>query len=219
MHATKPEPLYVRQLPLGPMKNFVCLVGAADHRDVAVIDPAWDVGAITRAVEEDGKRLAAILLTHHHHDHVNGVPALLAEVDLPVYAQRAELNALSVLGRAVRPVDPGEVVTVGSLPITCIHTPGHTQGSQCLLCGRALFSGDTLFVGACGRCDLPGGDADQLFDSLHRVLGALGDDTTLYPGHDYGEVPVSTLGRERAHNPYLQFTTQQDFVAHRNRPR
>jgi glyoxylase-like metal-dependent hydrolase (beta-lactamase superfamily II) len=126
---------------------------------------------------------------------------------------------LAQLGDAVRAVDPGQVITVGALPITCLHTPGHTRGSQCLACGGAVFTGDTLFVNACGRCDLPGGDAGQLFDSLHTVLGALDDATVVYPGHHYGDVPVSSLGRERANNPYLQLTQRQQFVAHRSRPR
>jgi glyoxylase-like metal-dependent hydrolase (beta-lactamase superfamily II) len=222
MATTTTPALYVRQLALGPMKNFVCLIGAAGHPEVAVIDPAWDAAAIAAAVQEDGKRLAAIFLTHHHFDHLNAAPALLELADVPVYAQRAEVefaDAVRALGDAVRPVGHGEVIAVGPLPVTCVHTPGHTPGSQCLACGASLFSGDTLFVNACGRCDLPGGDAGQLFESLHRVLAPLGDETTLYPGHDYGDVPVSTLGRERRLNPYLALTQRSDFVAYRLRPR
>ncbi|MBL9039156.1 MAG: MBL fold metallo-hydrolase, partial [Archangium sp.] len=103
--------------------------------------------------------------------------------------------------------------------VTCVHTPGHTVGSQCLLARGALVSGDTVFVDACGRCDMPGGDAVQMFDSLHRVLGALPAQTVLWPGHDYGDVPVSSLARERAQNPYFRLTELEAFVSHRNRPR
>jgi hydroxyacylglutathione hydrolase len=103
--------------------------------------------------------------------------------------------------------------------VTCVHTPGHTPGSQCLWCRGALVSGDTVFVNACGRCDLAGGDATQMFDSLQRVLGALPQETVLYPGHDYGDVPVSSLSRERRLNPYFQLTDLEAFIAHRNRPR
>jgi hydroxyacylglutathione hydrolase len=222
MTGTIAKTLYVRQLPVGPMKNFVYLVGPAGGRDVAVVDPAWDVPAILSAAEADGKRVAAAFLSHHHFDHINGLPALLEARDVPVYAQAAEMDvadALRPFRGALRPVGPGEVVEVGGLPVTCVHTPGHTPGSQCLSCGGALFSGDTVFVNACGRCDLSGGDPERMFDSLHRVLGALDADTALYPGHDYGDVPVSSLARERERNPYFQLAALPDFVRHRMRPR
>lgn len=222
MTQTKAEGLYARQLPLGPMKNFVYLLGASGAKEVAVVDPAWDVAAIQAALEADGKRLSAVFLTHHHFDHLNGVPDLLTHVDVPVYVQGAEIDfaePVQKLGSAVRRVGPGEVVTVGPLEITCVHTPGHTPGSQCLHCRNALVSGDTVFVNACGRCDLGGGDAAQMFDSLHRVLGSLPAETVLYPGHDYGDVPVSSLGRERERNPYFQLSDLPGFLAHRNRPR
>lgn len=212
----------MRQLALGPMKNFVYLLGAPGSAEVAVVDPAWDVPAILEAVEADGKRLAAAFLTHHHFDHLNGVPDLLKARDVPVYVQAAEVDFSDVireLGSAVRPVSPGERVQLGALEVTCVHTPGHTPGSQCLHCRGALVSGDTVFVNACGRCDLSGGDPAQMFDSLHRVLGALPAETVLYPGHDYGDVPVSSLARERANNPYFRLAQLEGFVAHRNRPR
>lgn len=204
------------------MKNFVYLLGAKGAAEVAVVDPAWDVPAILAAVEQDGKRLTAVFLTHHHFDHLNGAPELLRARDVPVYVQGAEVDfseAVQQLGSAVRRVGPGEAVKVGPLEVTCVHTPGHTPGSQCLLCRGALVSGDTVFVNACGRCDLSGGDAAQMFDSLHRVLGALPAETVLYPGHDYGDVPVSSLGRERANNPYFRLAQLEAFLAHRNRPR
>jgi hydroxyacylglutathione hydrolase len=214
--------LYVRQLPLGPMKNFVYLVGAQGADEVAVIDPAWDVPALLAAAQADHKRITAAVLSHHHFDHINGVPDLLHAVDVPVYAQKAEVDfaeAVREFGGAVKPVGPGDVVKVGPLELKLIHTPGHTPGSQCVLCGGALVSGDTVFVNACGRCDLPGGDPNQMHDSLTRVLGALPDDTVLYPGHDYGDVAVSSLQRERANNPYFRFGDLGGFLAHRMRPR
>ncbi|GMU62645.1 MAG: MBL fold metallo-hydrolase [Myxococcaceae bacterium] len=222
MAETIAKTLYVRQMTLGPMKNFVYLVGLAAGDEGAVVDPAWDVPAIRKAAEEDGKRIVAALVSHHHFDHINGLGPLLAAVDVPLYAQKAEVDfadALKPFAGAVRPVGPGEVIHVGGLPITCIHTPGHTPGSQCLLCGGALVSGDTVFVNACGRCDLSGGNPEQMFDSLHRVLGGLPGNTVLYPGHDYGDVQVSSLERERKQNPYFQLTALPEFVRHRMRPR
>lgn len=222
MQARIAETLYVRQLALGPMRNFVYLIGEARGDEAAVVDPAWDVPEILRCAEADGRRVTAAFITHHHADHINGLPALLAARDVPVYAQAAEVDfaqALRPFREALRPVEPGAAVDVGGLVVRCLHTPGHTPGGQCLHCAGALFTGDTLFVDACGRCDLPGGDARQLFDSLHHRLGGLPDDTALFPGHDYGEVAASTLGRERVLNPYYQLKAEDDFVRHRLRPR
>jgi glyoxylase-like metal-dependent hydrolase (beta-lactamase superfamily II) len=178
------------------------------------------VPAVLEEAARDGKQVVAAILTHSHHDHVNGLPELLAARDLPVYLQRAELAFSDDLGEfkgALVAVGPGDEVKVGPLAITLIHTPGHTPGSQCLHCGGAVFTGDTLFVDHCGRGDLPGGDVHQLFHSLHRVLGALPGETSVYPGHDYGAVPVSSLARERAQNPYLVRTREEDFRAYRLR--
>lgn len=214
--------LYVRQLALGPMKNFVYLVGAEGAPEVAVIDPAWDVPAIFDAAEQDGKKVSAAVVSHHHHDHINGLPALLARADVPVYAQKAELDFSEDLQEhrsAIRAVGPGETVKVGPLELKLIHTPGHTPGSQCVYCGGALVSGDTVFVNACGRCDFPGGSAEQMFDSLHRVLGGLPGETKLFPGHDYGDVQVSSLDRERQQNPYFKLGAVGEFLAYRMRPR
>lgn len=210
----------MRQLQLGPMKNFVYLIGAAESSEVAVVDPAWDAPAIASAAVSDDKRISALLLSHHHHDHINAVPALLKQFDVPVFAQAVEVeqsHALRGFSGALRAVKPGETVRVGALEVVCAHTPGHTPGSQCLWCRGALFSGDTVFVNACGRCDLPGGDPAQMYDSLRRVLGALSPETRLWPGHDYGHVPVSSLGRERLQNPYFQLDVLEDFVAYRMR--
>ncbi len=214
---------YVKQLELGPMANFIYLVGAAGAREVAVVDPAWDVESILRAAEEDGKEITAALLTHHHHDHVNGVqPLLERKPGVRVYAQRAEIAIspmLQGLGGDVTAVGPGDRVEVGPVRITCVHTPGHTPGAQCFHFDEALVSGDTLFIGGCGRCDLEGGDPAALFDSIHRVLGALPDRTAVVPGHHDADRPVSTIGEEKATNPYFQRGDLASFVAYRMRPR
>jgi glyoxylase-like metal-dependent hydrolase (beta-lactamase superfamily II) len=218
MTQTKPETPYVRQLPLGPMKNFIYLVGAPEGREAFVVDPAWDVPAILSAVESDGRKLSGIFLTHHHRDHINGVPGLLEKADLPVYVQRAEVEfaeALKPFASAIRAVTPGERVKLAGLEVECLHTPGHTPGAQCLHCGGAVFSGDTLFVNACGRCDFAGSDAKAMYRSLFDVLGKLSGETVLYAGHDYGDVKVSSMARERERNPYYQSKDEADFVKRR----
>lgn len=219
---TKPETLFMRQLALGPMKNFVYLIGSPDSRECVVIDPAWDVGALLKFAENEGRRIVGALVTHGHGDHTNGLAPLLEAVDVPVYAHEAEVarfDGLRALGHAVRPVSAGQTLDIAGVSVQCIHTPGHTPGSQCFHVRESLVSGDTVFVNACGRCDLGGGDAAQMFDSLHRVLGALPAATRLLPGHDYGDVPQSTLARERERNPYFQLHELPAFVQYRNRPR
>lgn len=216
--------LYIRQLELGPMKNFVYLLGRTDRPETAVVDPAWDVPAILAAARQDGRTLTHALLTHRHFDHTHGVVDLLEAAPVQIFAHEDDADHLAcdVPTSEIRRVASGDVVEVGGLGVRCIHTPGHTPGSQSFLLESekpALFSGDTLFVDACGRCDLEGGDPHQMYDSLSRVLGALPGSTRLFPGHDYGHVKMSSLERERASNPYLRVPTEEEFVAFRMRAR
>lgn len=216
-------PLYVRQLKLGPMDNFVYLVGAKAAPEVVVVDPAWDAEAIFRAAEEDGKKVAAAFCSHSHGDHTNALPDLLARVDVPVYAQKEEVDFSPELrklgGDALRALSPGEALKVGPLEAKALHTPGHTPGSQCLYVGDHVASGDTVFVNGCGRCDLRGGNPEEMFRTISTVLMRLPEETKLLPGHDYGDVPVSTLGREKEKNPYFSFPDLAEFVSYRMRPR
>ncbi|MGZ6142308.1 MAG: MBL fold metallo-hydrolase [Myxococcales bacterium] len=212
--------LYVRQLKLGPMENFVYLVGAKDSPETAIVDPAWDVEAAVRAAAEDGRKLTHALVSHHHFDHVNGLPDVLALGGIRVFAHSADVPKLAPeLQREVVPVSAGDAVEVGPLRVRAFHTPGHTPGSTCWHAGDSLFAGDTVFVNACGRCDLAGGDPEQMFESLRRVA-QLPPEVTLYPGHDYGDVPVSSIAREKERNPYFQkLSNLEDFLAWRMRPR
>jgi len=214
--------LYVRQLRLGPMENFVYLVGQEGAAEVAAVDPAWDVEAISRAAAEDGKRISCAVVSHCHHDHTNGLPELLRRMDVPVYAQKKELEFsadLRAVGDAMKGVDPGDAIQIGPLQAKLLHTPGHTPGSHGLLAGDALLSGDTVFVSACGRCDLRGGDPAEMFRSIDQVLKRLPPETRLFPGHDYGDVPVSSIAREGERNPYFQHHDLASFIAYRMRPR
>jgi hydroxyacylglutathione hydrolase len=212
--------LYVRQLKLGPMENFVYLIGAEGARETAIVDPAWDVEAALEAAEADGRSLTHALVSHHHFDHVNGLPSVLAHGGIRVFAHRADVpNLAPELQREATPLAAGDAVEVGPLRVIAMHTPGHTPGSTCWRAGDGLFAGDTVFVNACGRCDLAGGDPEQMFQSLKRV-SELPDDVRLFPGHDYGDVPISSIARERERNPYFQkLASLEDFVAYRMRPR
>jgi len=217
------EALYVRQLKLGTMDNFVYLVGPRDSQEVLVVDAAWDVPAIEKALAEDGKRLVGAFVSHCHGDHTNGLPELLSRHDVPVYAQRAEVDFSADLRGlapgALRALEPGAELTVGGRTFQALHTPGHTPGSHCLLAQDALVSGDTVFVNGCGRCDMKGGDPEAMFRSLSQVLGKVPDSTRLLPGHDYADVPVAAMGDVRQKNPYFGFGDVASFVAYRMRPR
>jgi hydroxyacylglutathione hydrolase len=204
--------IYLRQLELGPMQNFVYLIGDPESREAAVVDPGWEVPRILEAAARDGYRLTKAFVTHHHFDHVLGLEELLRAADIPVYVHRDDAPHLSVARSSLKPVGGGDTIAVGRLPVTLLHTPGHTPGSQCLLVNGRLLSGDTLFIRACGRCDLPGGNPALLYDSLVNKLKALDEATVLYPGHHYADTPTSTIGAEKRTNPFLQIQTLQEFL-------
>jgi glyoxylase-like metal-dependent hydrolase (beta-lactamase superfamily II) len=199
------------------MENFVYLIGDPETREAAVVDPAWDVDTILKTAQQDGMKITKILVTHHHFDHTNGIEELLSHTPAKVYIHKAEAEFMKRVWSDTVQVESGDVIQVGKIPITFIHTPGHTPGSQCFLLDNKLISGDTLFIGFCGRCDLPGGNPEQMYDSLYNRLGKLDGRTLLYPGHNYGKTPVSTLEDERKQNPYLQFQSLEDFVKFRMR--
>ena len=205
-------PFYLKQLELGPMQNFVYLIGDPATREAVVIDPGWEVPTILETLGADGYQLTKAIVTHHHFDHVQGLQALLKAKDLPVHAHQDDVPFLDLEPASLQPVSGGDTIRVGALAVTVLHTPGHTPGSQCLLINGRLFSGDTLFIRACGRWDLPGGDPSQLFHSLTGTLKGLPDETVLYPGHNYAEVPVSTMGQEKRQNPFLQERTEAQFL-------
>ena len=208
---TEPS-LYVKQLELGPMQNFVYLIGDPESREAAVVDPGWEAPKILAAASADGFRLTKAFVTHHHFDHVMGLDELLKAVDLPVHVHQDDAPFLQAGRSNLKPVSGGDTVEVGRFPVTLIHTPGHTPGSQCLLVQGHLFTGDTLFVNACGRWDLPGGDPAQLHESLMHKLALLPEDTVVYPGHNYADRPTSSIGQEKRTNPFLQIPTQEEFL-------
>ncbi|MBI3319597.1 MAG: MBL fold metallo-hydrolase [Candidatus Omnitrophica bacterium] len=205
------RPLYFKVLELGPMQNFIYLIGDPQTREAAVVDPGWEVPQILKTVEQDGYQLTRVFVTHAHFDHVMGLGALLNAADVPVSVHEDEAPALAIDPASLKSVGHGEVVHVGSIPVTLLHTPGHTPGSQCLLVEGRLLSGDTLFIRGCGRCDLPGGDPKALYHSLANRLKPLDDQTLVHPGHHYAEVPSSTLAEEKRENPFLRVGTFEEF--------
>ncbi len=206
------SPLYLRQIEVGPMENFVYLIGDREARECVMVDPAWDVDAVLGVAAEDGMKVTGGLITHTHFDHCNGVEALLEKTKSRIYVHKTEAEFLRGAKSEIRKVEGGDTLKVGNLTIEFLHTPGHTPGSQCFLVHGNLVSGDTLFINACGRCDLPGGDIRQMYDSLSR-LARLDEGTILLPGHNYAEIPASTIGREKKQNPYYQCHSLAEFLS------
>lgn len=204
--------IYLKQVELGPMANYVYIVGDPDSREVAVVDPAWEVDRIVEMAQENDLNITKILITHSHFDHINGVEALLNRTKAKVYINKAEAEFMKTVWPDLVRVESGDVAKVGTVDITFIHTPGHTPGSQCFLVRHHLISGDTLFIGACGRCDLPGSDPEAMYYSLTHTLAKLDDRTLVFPGHNYAPRPYSTIADEKRFNPYLQFQSLQDFL-------
>ena len=206
--------LYLKQMEVGPMQNFVYLVGDRNTREVLVVDPAWEVKRILETAAQDDLQVKGALITHTHFDHVNGLQDLLEKTDGTVYIHKNEAEFLKGMKDNIYKVEGGDQIHIGEVEIQFLHTPGHTPGSQCFLVDQNLISGDTLFINACGRCDLPGGNAEQMYESLKR-LTSLDDSTVLYPGHNYAEEPASTIGDEKKYNPYLQKASLEHFLKHR----
>jgi len=218
------SPIYLRQLELGPMQNYVYLVGDPETREAAVIDAAWDIDAIIDAATHDGYTITKALITHFHPDHlggrfmgmsVTGAAELVGRLPIKAYINKHEagfVGRVSDLPASdVVAVDAGDIVQVGKIPLTFVHTPGHTPGSQCFLVDGNLISGDTLFIGSCGRTDLPGSDPAALYESL-KTLRRLPDDTVLHPGHNYAERATSTIGHEKRRNLFMRFDSLAEFL-------
>ena len=223
--------LYFRQLPVGEMANFAYLIGSRAKREALLVDPAWSVDALLDAAEADGMRVTGALVTHYHQDHVGGslfgvqiegIDRLMACAPVPIYVNENEAEGLrKVTGASesdLRRVRGGDVLQLGALRIRLLHTPGHTPGSQCFLVEEAgapgrLVSGDTLFLGSCGRVDLPGSDPEAMYRSLTETLKRLPDDTLLYPGHFYSRAAFDTLGNEKRNNPFLRMASLDQFLS------
>lgn len=195
------------------MQNFVYLIGDRLTGECVVVDPAWDVQGILDVAAADDMNVTGVLLTHYHPDHcggsmmgidIEGVAELLGKVSVPVHVQADEADLVSKVTE-LRAADmvthtAGDTVMVGQIPITLLHTPGHTPGSQCFYVNDSLVAGDTLFLEGCGRTDLPGGDPEALYYSLTQTLAQVPDEAILYPGHFYSAEPAAPMGHTRQTN-------------------
>ncbi|MBI4212652.1 MAG: MBL fold metallo-hydrolase [Deltaproteobacteria bacterium] len=195
-------PASILQIPVGPMANFSYLVVCSVTNKAVLIDVGWDAKKLYDEIVRRGLSFEAVLLTHTHFDHVKALPELLKRSYVPVWVHASEQKG--VPGKPdLKLIDDGSIIPLGNLKIRCHHTPGHSPGGVCFEVEKHLITGDTLFVDACGRVDLPGSDQQAMQASL-RKLAAFPDDTIIYPGHDYGPTPTSTIGDQKRTNYYLR---------------
>lgn len=227
--------LYIRQLLAGrdfaradyfasQMANFVYLVGDDELKVSMVVDPAWDIPGIIEFADHEGMRLDGALVTHYHPDHVGGnifghdiagLADFIAMRPVKVHINEVESEGVKqVTGLSDSDLEKhhgGDDVSIGNVKVKLLHTPGHTPGSQCFLAASALISGDTLFIGGCGRVDLPGGNPEDMYRSLTQVLSKLPEETLVYPGHNYAAKPASTIGEEKKENYCLKVRSFEDW--------
>jgi glyoxylase-like metal-dependent hydrolase (beta-lactamase superfamily II) len=230
--------LYFRQLLAGrdfavgdavalSMRNFTYAIGDRRSGDALLVDPAYRPAELVAMLKADGMRLVGAVATHYHPDHIGGtligqqhiagivelremtgVPIHVHVDEVPWILERTGIDESALVAHGDR-----DQLLVGDVEITILHTPGHTQGSQCLLVEGHLLSGDTLFIDGCGRTDFPGGDTRELFVSLSERLSKVSDDTVLFPGHLYSAEGSLPMGEVRERNAVLSVASIEQWLA------
>ncbi len=209
--------MQIVQRAVGEMEVFCYLVYDEDSREGILIDPAGDESQLLELLEEQKIKLRYIVNTHGHADHTcgnlhlhqeTGAPVVMHALDDRFFQEPQTREWTQLMGFIPAPpadivIEDGDELSFGDLTMKFLHTPGHTPGACCILIDGNLFTGDTLFVGAVGRTDLPGASFNQLLESLQRKILPLPVETTIWPGHDYGDHPQSTLAEEIQTNPYI----------------
>ena len=206
------------------MVNFVYLIGDRSTGECLVVDPAYAIDDIVNYAANDGMKITGALATHYHPDHIGGsmmnyriegITRLLEHGSVGIHVNKEEspwvLRTTGVSESDLVAHEAGDIVKVGSVEITLVHTPGHTPGSQCFLVGGCLISGDTLFLDGCGRTDLPGSDPEKMYESL-QTLNSLPIDTIIYPGHQYSQPAKETLEQVQQHNFVLKPMSKEQWT-------
>jgi glyoxylase-like metal-dependent hydrolase (beta-lactamase superfamily II) len=213
------DELIIEQIQIGPMQNFTYLVGSKSTREVAIVDPAWDIDSLLNIIDERGYTLTSALITHYHPDHcggsfgsksVEGIAELLEKRSVKSYVNKLEAAGVKkvtgISDSDIVKVESGDKLTIGSVDVEFLHTPGHTPGSQCFRIKDTLVSGDTLFINGCGRVDLPGSNSEDMYHSVQK-LASLPDDTILLPGHNYADVPSASMADTKKVNVYMRVSS------------
>ena len=198
--------MFFEQHLIGQMANFGYVIGDPGTQIAAVIDPSFDARRLQKSAAENGYAIQWIFDTHHHPDHIFDNERLANETGAKVAAHRLSEVRKDVV------LEDGTIVKVGELTVKVVHTPGHSPDSCCYVVGGRVFTGDCLFVGDCGRVDLPGSSVEAMYDSLFNKVRKLDDALVVCPGHHYGKTPTSTIGEEKRTNYTLQPRTMPEFI-------
>lgn len=205
----------VHTLELGPMDNLVYLIEDKVTKKTAVVDPAWDVNAIIKKAEEHDLIIDKILLTHAHHDHINGIEELLEHQECHVHLMQAEHEFWQLGFQPSKLLQGGDAIQLGKTAIKALHTPGHSVGSACFEFGNELITGDTLFVYGCGHCKLAGSDPAVLYATLKNMKEKLDPQRIILPGHHYADEKSCTMSQQIEGNPFFQFDVADEFIKYR----
>ena len=195
----------VHQILVGNMQNFTYVLEDEHTGESIIIDPSWELDKIEQLIQRHDLKIKYIVNTHHHSDHTLGNEGMKQSTGAKIVQHK-----VSELKSDIQVTD-GDIIQFGDSKLSVIHTPGHSKDSICLVGDGKIFSGDTLFVGNCGRVDLPGGSSKELYHRLMDILYNLEDDLVMYSGHDYGSTPTSTIGHEKKTNFVMQKRTEQEF--------
>jgi hydroxyacylglutathione hydrolase len=194
------------QFRVGNMANFTYIIADTETYDAAIVDPSWDLERILQMLKQKRWKAQYIINTHSHFDHVFGNDQVAAVTGAAIIQ-----HSNSQLHKDIT-VAENDAVSIGSIKLRVLHTPGHSEDSICLIIEKkSVLTGDTLFVGGVGRVDLPGSNPKEMYHSLYNKVSALEENLTVYPGHDYGSTPVSTIGKEKRFNFALQARTEDEF--------
>ena len=205
----------IKTFDVGPMANIIYIITDNKSKESAIIDPAWDMSEVYKYIDENNLVLKKILLTHSHHDHINAIDEILTSYDLEIHINKKEKVFWKKEYDSFVINHGGDTIKLGETEIRSLHTPGHTPGSTCYHIGDDLIAGDTLFVFGCGRCDLHGGNPEEMFNTLKDIKISLDPKTIILPGHNYSIKRESTLQEEIQGNPFMKFNNLNKFVDYR----
>jgi glyoxylase-like metal-dependent hydrolase (beta-lactamase superfamily II) len=191
---------------VGTFQNFAYIIGDEETKTGVIADPAWEVDKLLKMIDDPGLKVKYVINTHSHHDHIQGNDAVVRKTGAKLVA-----HAKSPVKRDIA-VNDEDTLDIGTLKAKIIYTPGHCPDHICVLVEGKLLTGDLLFVGECGRTDLAGSNPSEMYDSLFKKILPLEDSVEVYPGHDYGKTPSSTIGYERQNNYVLKPRTREEFV-------
>lgn len=204
--------MILKQLLLGSMDNFSYIIGDEKSLEGAIIDPSFNTDEIFKSINQEKLHIKYLINTHEHQDHTIGNISLSKKTGARIAAHKYAAIEKNIS------LNDGDILQLGAIKIRVIYTPGHSPASICLFTEGKIFTGDTLFVGECGRVDLPGGNAKDLYQSLFQKILSLDDDVEVYPGHNYGVKRFSTIGFEKRNNYVLEPRTLEDFIIFMEQP-